>query len=106
MSLWNMKVNNSELVASMKMQIKYKSLSRTCFISYHSGNYKKDWEKRSGRNLDQPNEYSWAGRSEKTRKIMIPSPLSAILWIVSVCLGKYRLKKKKRRTKERRKIRI
>ena len=100
-----MKVNNSDLVSLMKMQIKYKSLSRTCFISYHSSNYKKDQGKSSDRNLDQPNEYSWASRSEKTIKIMIPSPFPAILWIVSVCQGKYRKKKKKKkeRKKERRK---
>ena len=53
-----MKVNNSDLVVSMKMQIKYKSVSRTCLISDYSGDYKKDREKRSGRNHEQPNEYS------------------------------------------------
>ena len=52
----------------MKMQIKYKYLSRTCLISYHSGDFKKDREKRSGRNHNQPNECLWAGRSEKQEK--------------------------------------
>ena len=89
MSLWNMKVNNSDLVVSMKMQIKYKSVSRTCLISYHSGDYKKDREKRSGRNRDQPNEYSWAGRS-KNNKNNDTLSVPAVLWIVSVCQGKYR----------------
>ena len=48
MSLWNVKVNNSDLIASIKMQIKSKSLRRTSLISYQSGNY-KDWVKGSGR---------------------------------------------------------
>ena len=52
----------------MKMQIKYKYLSRTCLISYHSGDFKKDRENRSGRNHNQPNECLWAGRSEKQEK--------------------------------------
>ena len=68
MLLWNMKVSNSDLVASMKIQIKYKSLSRTCLISYHSGDSKKDQGKRSGRNRDETNEYLWAGRSKKQEK--------------------------------------
>ena len=69
MLLWNMKANNSDLVASMKkIQIKYKSLSRTCLISYHSGDSQKDQEKRSGRNRDETNEYLWAGRSKKQGK--------------------------------------
>ena len=89
MSLLNMKVNNSDLVVSIKMQIKYKSLSRACLISYHSGDYKKDREKRSGRNRDQPNEYSWAGRS-KNNKNNDTLSVPAVLWIVSVCQGKYR----------------
>ena len=37
MSLWNMKVNNSDLIASIKMQMKSKYLS---LISHKSGNYK------------------------------------------------------------------
>ena len=45
MSLWNVKVNNSDLIASMKMQIKYKSLRRVIFINYQSGIYKQfDWK--------------------------------------------------------------
>ena len=36
----------------------------------------------------------------KTRKTIIPSPIPAILWIVSVCQGKYQQKKKIKRKKE------
>ena len=93
-SLWNVKVNNSYLIASIKMQIKCKSLRRTRLISYQSGNYtyvqyKSWWIK-------------WmfvGGWRWKTRKIMIPCPVSPILWIVSVCQGRYQWKKKKRRKK-------
>ena len=78
-----MNVNNSDLVASMKMHIKYKSLSRTCLISYHSGDYKKDRKKRSDRNHDQPNEYSRAGKSEnKKNNDTLSAP--AVLSIVSL----------------------
>ena len=102
MSLWNMNVNNSDLVASMKMHIKYKSLSRTCLISYHSGDYKKDRKKRSDRNHDQPNEYSRAGKSEnKKNNDTLSAP--AVLWIVSVFKENADRERKKGRTKERKK---
>ena len=63
MSLGNDKVYNSDLIESMKMQIKCKSLKRASLISYHSGNYKQS--KRSDTNLDELNECSWACGSGK-----------------------------------------
>ena len=45
MSLGNDKVYNSDLIESMKMQIKCKSLKRASLISYHSGNYKQNNQK-------------------------------------------------------------
>ena len=37
---FEMKVNNSDLVASVKIQVKCKSLRRASLISYQSSNYK------------------------------------------------------------------
>ena len=41
MSLWNVKVNNVDLIAFMKIEIKCKSLRSTSLNSYHFGNYKQ-----------------------------------------------------------------
>ena len=49
------------------MQIKYKYLRRASLISYQSGNY-IDRAKISGRNLDELNECSLAGRSGEQEK--------------------------------------
>ena len=43
-----------------------------------------------------------SGRKWKTRKVMVPSPFPATLWIVSVCQRKYREKNRKE-MKERKK---
>ena len=62
------------------MHIKCKGLWRTNLISY-KWQLQIDQLKRSGRNLDELNECSWAGGSWK---IMIPSSFPAILWNVNV----------------------
>ena len=66
-SLWNSKVDNSDLTESIKMQIRYKYLRRASLISYQSGNY-IDRAKISGRNFDELNECSLAGRSGEQEK--------------------------------------
>ena len=57
------------------MQIKCKSVRRTSIISYQPGNYKTDRLKGSGRNLNELNEFLWAGESEKQEKQWFPLPV-------------------------------
>ena len=66
-SLSNVKVNNSGLIASIKMQIKCKYLRRTSLsaISLVTTNRSS---KKGGRSLDELNECSLAGGSGKQEK--------------------------------------
>ena len=85
MSLWNIEVNNSDLVASMKMQIRYKSLNTTCLISYHSGDYKNRSRKKKVVEvaINQMNIRELVEVKKKKNKDTLS--VTSVLWIVSVC---------------------
>ena len=69
MSLWNVKVNMSDLIGSMQINTNIKREQVSSAISLVITNRSI---KRSGKNVDKLNEYSWAGRSGKHEEQWFP----------------------------------